>query len=205
MAATKAVVLKQAVQAVRDVTGLECEPLETRSCSSKGNAFDGVVRLQFQKKQIRQPYVVKRSMNPTTLHLLILQKRESPDGLLLVTAHVNDRQADALRKAGVHFMDASGNVFLNAPGLCLWVSGRRAVRSATPESGVRAFHPSGIQLLFALLTDPNVDSKAPGIALVEKPYRDISAATGISRSTIGWIMADLRDKLEDGLPVTVAP
>jgi hypothetical protein len=65
------------------------------------------------------------------------------------------------------------------------------VRPAVTDSAARAFHPSGIQLLFALLTDPNLDNNTPGKALVDRPYRDISATTGGSRSTIGWIMTDL--------------
>ncbi len=196
---SEAAVLKQATSAVHDITGLKCVRTAWSLARQKTGDIDGVVSLRFQKKEVKKPYVVKRSLNPTTLHLLVLLKRKTPDGLLLMTTHVNDRQADVLREAGVHFMDASGNVFLEAPGLYLWVSGRRAVRSATPESGARAFHPSGIQLLFALLTDPSLDSKAPGNALVDRPYRDISAATGISRSTIGWIMADL---IRQGFVVT---
>lgn len=188
---TESAVLEQATRAVHDVAGVECVRTAWSLSPQKAGEFDGVVRLRFREKEVRLPYVVKRSLNPTTLHLLVLLKRESPDGLLLVTTHVNDRQADVLREAGVHFMDASGNVFLDAPGLFLCVSGRRAVRSVATDNGARAFHSSGIQLLFALLTDPHLNSKKPGMALVERPYRDISAITGISRSTVGWIMADL--------------
>jgi hypothetical protein len=199
MAQREATVLKQATRAVHDITGLKCVRTAWSLAPQKAGEFDGVVRLRVREKEVRLPYVVKRSLNPTTLHLLVLLMRESPDGLMLVTTHVNDRQADVLREAGVHFMDASGNVFLDAPGLYLWVSGRRTARTAATDSDARAFHPSGIQLLFALLTDPSLDNKAPGNALVDRSYRDISAATGISRSTIGWIMADL---IRQGFVVT---
>jgi hypothetical protein len=190
-AGTESTVFEQAARAVLDITGLECTKTASGQSSLKSHAFDGIARLRFRKRQIQQPYIVKRSMNPTTLHLLALLRRESPDGLLLVTTQVNDRQAIALRKAGVNFMDTSGNLFLDASDLLLWVSGRRVLRSEAAVSRSRAFHSSGIQLLFTLLTDPKLDSETPGSALVGRPYRDISAVTGISHSTIGWIMADL--------------
>ena len=188
---TASTLFDQAAQAVHDAMGLECERAVWHLSRPKEAGYDGVARLRFRKHHVRQPYVARHSLNPTTLHWLVLLKRENPDGLLLVTAHVNDRQAGLLRAAGVHFIDTAGNVFLDAPGLCLWVTGRRIARSTASNDRTRAFHPSGIQLLFALLTDPHLDSEAPGKALVSRPYRDISAATGIARSTIGWIMADL--------------
>jgi hypothetical protein len=188
---TETSVFERAAKAVLDTTGLACELTVERTSARKDGEVDGVAGLRFRQKQVRQPCVVKRLLNSTTLHLLILLKRESPEGLLLVTTHVNDRQAGALRKAGIHFMDASGNVFLDTPELYLCVCGRRAARPATASNGMRAFHPSGLQLLFALLVDPCLDSETPGSALVDRTYREISAATGISRSTIGWVMADL--------------
>jgi hypothetical protein len=191
VAVTESTLFDQASLAAHDTADLECEQVSCRMSLPKDHEFDGIARLRFRKKQIRQPFIVKRTLNPPTLHFLSLLKQDNPEGLLLVTHHVNDRQAIALRKAGINFMDLSGNLFLEAPDFVLWVSGQRATRPATAISGMRAFHPSGVQLLFALLTDPNLNSETPGSALIDRPYRDISAATGISHSTIGWIMADL--------------
>jgi hypothetical protein len=197
---TESTLFDQAALAVHDTVGLECEHATRRPSLPKDHEFDGMAHLRFQKKQIRVPYIVKHSLNPTTFHFLILLRRNTPEGLLLVTHHVNDRQALALRKARINFLDISGNLFLEAPDLVLWVSGQRAKRPVSAISGARAFHPSGIQLLFALLTDPNLNSDTPGSALIDRPYRDISAGTGISHSTIGWIMADL---IRQGFVITL--
>ena len=147
-----------------------------------------------------KPYFVQPSVNPATIHLLSILQRESRDGVLLIAPYVNDRQGEVLRAAGVHFMDSVGNAFITAPGVHILVSGRRLARVSAFRQKSRAFHPSGLQLLFALLTDPNLDSKTPGVALVGRPYRDIAAVTGISHSTVGWIMADL---IQQGLIVQV--
>jgi hypothetical protein len=97
-------------------------------------------------------------------------------------------------------MDLSGNLFMESPDFVLWVCGQRATRPARAISGARAFYASGVQLIFALLTDPNLNSEKPGSALIARPYRDISAATGIAHSTIGWIMADL---IRQGFVITL--
>ncbi len=150
-----------------------------------------MVRFKLRGHKLRRPFVVKQSLNSDVVHLLTLLKKASEDGLLLVTPHVNDRQAEMLRKAGVEFMDESGNVFLRAPGLHVLITGRRALLSPAATSGPRAFHPCGLKLLFALLTDSQLDNSQPYVALVSRAYREIAAATGFAHSTIGWIMADL--------------
>ncbi len=180
-----------ATHAVGDLTGLTFEGTASKPAQRKAVGFDGVVQITFHKHKIHQPYVVKGSLNPATVHLLGILKRENPDGLLVATSHVNARQGDVLRAEGVHFMDTAGNVFLTAPGLYLLVTGRCVTQGRTHSDRSRAFHPSGLRLLFSLLSDPNLDRKSPGDALVSKTYRDISAVTGISHSTVGWIMADL--------------
>lgn len=188
------------MQAVGANTGVKGEKTAWHLQAPQGGGFEGVVQLQVGECVFHKPYVVKPSVNPATIHLLSILQRESRDGVLLITPYVNDRQGEVLRAAGVHFMDSVGNVFLAAPGVHILVSGRRLARVSAFRQRSRAFHPSGLQLLFALLTDPNLDSKTPGAALVGRPYRDIAAVTGISHSTIGWIMADL---IQQGLVVQV--
>ena len=188
---TESVILDQAARAVGALTGLTCEKSTWPSTARSGGGFDGVARLKLGGHGVRRPFVVRRSVNPAVLHLLTLLKNTSPDGLLLVAPHVNDRQAEILRTAGVEFMDGAGNVFLSGPGLHVLITGRRAPRPPAATPRPRAFHPSGLKLLFALLTDPQLDNPKPNAALVGRAYRDIGAATGMAHSTVGWIMADL--------------
>ena len=188
---TLSALLERAARAVGDLTGVTCEMSSLRSTAPKDRGFDGVARLMVHGRKVRKPFVVKRSVNLDVLHLLTFLRKDSADGLLLVTSHVNERQAEILRKAGVEFMDEAGNVFLTGPGLHVLMTGRRAVRSLAAVSRPRVFHPSGLKLLFALLADPQLDNPQPNAALVSRTYRDIGATTGIPHSTIGWIMADL--------------
>ena len=185
-----------------DIFNLACESIKglavlSRAGRPRGVAeigFDGVAEIRAGNHLIRRPYVVRATVGPDTVHLLSLLRRGSEDGLLLAAAHVNDRTAELLRNADVQFVDTDGNAFLTGDGLYLLVTGRRTSRAAPKTDGVskdRAFHPGGLQLLFHLLTDPALDSGKPGLALVDKTYREIGAATGIAHSTVGWVMADL--------------
>ena len=176
---------------VKDLAVLSCSKVVPVAMAGR---FDGIADIRVNGQRIREPYVVRSSLGPDTVHLLSVLRRDSAAGLLLVAAHVGDRAADLLRSADVHFMDTDGNVFLVGDGIHVLVTGRRLNRTATKAGSAstgRAFHPSGLRLLFHLLTDPALNAGKPGAALVDKTYREISAATGISHSTIGWIMADL--------------
>jgi len=196
-----------------DIFSLACESVKglavissadgPRGVANKG--FDGVAEIRAGNRQIRKPYVVRSTVGPDTIHLLSLLRRGSVDGLLLAASHVNDRTADLLRSADVQFVDTDGNAFLTGDGIYILVTGRRISREAPKTGGAskdRAFHPSGLQFLFHLLTDTATDSAKPGLALVDKTYREIGAATGIAHSTVGWVMADL---IRQNFVVQVSP
>jgi hypothetical protein len=181
-------------RSVKDWADLSCAKSGKPVTAAIAGRFDGVADIRVGGQCIREPYIVRSSIGPDTVHLLSVLRRESSGGLLLVASHVNDRTGDLLRSADVHFMDTDGNVFLAGNGIHVLVTGRRNRGVAIKADGAsvdRAFHPSGLRLLFHLLTDPALNSGKPGTALVDKTYREISAVTGMSHSTIGWIMADL--------------
>jgi hypothetical protein len=52
-----------------------------------------------------------------------------------------------------------------------------------PHTG-RAFQPTGLQVLFALLSNPQA---------VNKPYRELAAMAGVAHGTVGWVIPDLQN------------
>jgi len=190
--------------ACESVKGLAAIACADPSRGAAGKGFDGVAEIRAGNRLVRMPYVVRSSVGPDTVHLLSLLRRGSADGLLLAASHVNGRTAELLRSADVQFVDTDGNAYLTGDGLHILVTGRRTSRAAKADavSTGRAFHPGGLQLLYHLLTDPALDQGKPGLALVDKTYREIGAATGIAHSTVGWVMADL---MRQNFVVQVAP
>lgn len=190
-------IFKSAARSVKDLAIVSCRKSDKPSWNHPSQRFDGTVDIRVGKHCIREPYMVRASLGSDTVHLLSMVRQESKEGLLLVASHVNDRIGNLLRSADVHFMDMDGNLFLDGSGIHMFVIGRRGNHKPLHSqrgTGSRAFYPSGLRLLFHLLIDPALNSGKAGSALVDKTYREISARTGISHSTVGWVMADLIDQ-----------
>jgi hypothetical protein len=190
-------IFKWAAGSVKDLAVISCVNSGKLVTSALTKRCDGMADIRVGKHGIREPYLLRSSIGPDTVHLLSLLRQESKEGLLLVASHVNDRIGSLLRSADVHFIDTDGNLFLDAPGIHIFVIGRRSNHKPSCSqrgSCSRAFYPGGLRLLFHLLSDPALNSGTAGSALVNKTYREISARTGISHSTVGWVMADLIDQ-----------
>jgi hypothetical protein len=91
--------------------------------------------------------------------------------------------AERMRETGVEFLDAAGNAYLKQPPLLVWIKGQRlAGKPVAPEVG-RAFQPGGLQVLFALLCNPDA---------LNLPYRELARMAGVAHGTVGWVMANLQ-------------
>ena len=188
---TESSLFDRAARAVGALTGVTIQKPVWWPDKPQARIADGVVWLSRGEHKAKRVFVVKAAINPAVLQLLALWRRDEPNGLLLVTRQVSDRQADILRQAGVDFLDEAGNVSISDPALFLLVTGRRAPPRQPGSVKPRAFHLGGLKLLYALLTDPKLDDPQPYAALIGRTYRDIGIATGLAHSTVGWIMADL--------------
>jgi len=103
--------------------------------------------------------------------------------LLLVADYINPKLAERLRKSEVNFVDAAGNAYLRHEGLYVWVTGNRdTLRLEVERERRRAFQPSGLKLVFALLCQPE---------LAEADYRTIAETAGVALGTTQWVMRDL--------------
>ncbi len=102
---------------------------------------------------------------------------------LLVADYINPRLAERLRESEVNFVDAAGNAHLRHKGLYVWVTGNRdTLRLEVERERRRAFQPSGLKLVFALLCQPE---------LAEADYRTIAEKAGVALGTTQWVMRDL--------------
>lgn len=143
---------------------------------------DATVGVRLGGRQLRYVVEVKRGLRPATLGAVIHQLRAHRGTPLLVADHVTPPLADALRARGIEFIDAAGNAFLNQPSVFVFVKGQRPAEEELVLEHGRAFQPTGLQVLFALLARPE---------LVDRPYREIAPAAGVAHGTVGWVMAEL--------------
>lgn len=103
---------------------------------------------------------------------------------ILGLPHVSRGLGKRLRSANVHYIDAAGNAWIEAPGLLVHVEGRRPVLHLdVPRGGSsREFTPSGLRVVFALLHAP---------ALLHRGVRDIARAAGVSLGSAQGVLTDL--------------
>jgi hypothetical protein len=145
---------------------------------------DAALRLTLDGR--KQTFLVetKRWLTPATLGNVVTRLRILGKDALLVTDYATPAVAERLKELDVPFVDAVGNAYLRRPPVFIWVVGRRpAVKQKRFRAG-RAFQPTGLKLVFALLCRPD---------LVDEGYREIADFAGVAHGTVGWVFGDLRD------------
>lgn len=129
--------------------------------------------------------MIKRWVQNVSIGSLVAQLERLPSGSILVADYVNPKLAERLRDNGILFIDTAGNAFVKAGNVHLFIKGNRLTSvEKTPRKKSRAFNASGLRLIFHFLQTPS---------LLNKPYREIAAITGVALGTIGWVINDLKD------------
>jgi hypothetical protein len=154
--------------------------------AAKPKAGEGVdAWLRAGRGRDRVLYAVMVRKRPATaalgpmLHPLAGTKAQT----MLIADYVTPPVALRLREQGVAFVDAVGNAWIEQPGLAIWHTGNKPARTARVRQAVRVFQPAGIQVVFALLCEPE---------RVNAPVREIAEAAGVAHGTVGHILDDLR-------------
>lgn len=108
-----------------------------------------------------------------------------PPGSMLVTPWLGEEAGEILRQRGTDFVDSAGNAHLEWDGVLVDVRGRRRIRAeepAIPRSAGRAFTRAGAQLVFVLLSWPEMASCS---------LRELARAARVSLGAAQQSMEDL--------------
>ena len=144
---------------------------------------DAVIELGHGAAPTRFLVEAKRMVTPATIGPITHHVARLGDEALLITHHVTPPLAEQLKRERIAFLDTAGNAFIDRPPLFVWVKGQKPQAAQVPAATGRAFQPTGLQVLFALLSNPEV---------VNRPYREIARMAGTAHGTVGWVMADLQ-------------
>ena len=154
-----------------------------------GLAIDAIVHLGLADAGQRYVVEVKRQLRPANLGAALHQLDRQADlyGLpgLLVADHITPDMAETLRQQNRAFLDAAGNAYIQQAATLVWVTGRKPVAKTMALPLGRAFQPTGLQVLFALLCHPE---------WVNLPYRELATRAGVAHGTVGWVMPDLQQQ-----------
>lgn len=150
--------------------------------------FDGKITLKTDTESFQYLLEIKANPKPETIrHLMVLRdtdKESKNIPILVVADYLTPNLAAKLREAEINYLDTTGNLFLKrAPTLYMQIEGKKP---SSPVAGVktRLFQPSGLALLFELLTEPQS---------INYSYRRLAEEAGVALGTVGWVMRDLKN------------
>lgn len=165
--------------------------------AAAGNTLAGLGRLGIEGGEVRLDrdggpavrfsLLVCAKLTPATAGRVLNEARRMRNPLV-ACPHVDRKLAAEFRKAGVPFVDSTGNVFLVGENLLVWHAGERAPTRQGSDAGalgMRAFQPTGLKFLYEIMLRD--------CALIDGTYRELNALTGASLGAIGWIVSSLRE------------
>ncbi len=160
-------------------TKLEIEFVENNINNFK---FDKFVKFKYQKRKLFYYVEIKTNINNATIALLLQNKKDIKHPLLLITKYVNNNQADELKKKGIQFLDTAGNAYINYHQIYIFIKGNKQHDLFFNNKQNRAFQPSGLRIIYALLCYPD---------LIKETYRFIADTTNVALGTVGQVINDL--------------
>lgn len=182
-------ILYGAIKALHAETKLQLEVIEFDV--RRGNRqIDAILRMPGNGTQLLAE--IKKWATHVNLGAVInqIQQLATPDAGLLVADYVNPNMARKLREAGIQYIDAAGNAYLNQPPVYIHIEGNKPkARTATRTKAGKAFQPAGMKIVCAFLKDRE---------LINAPYREIAEQAQVALGTVGGI---IRDLLEQGILV----
>ena len=128
----------------------------------------------------------RTKLTPATHGALTMQLQQTATTghpVLLVTEYLTPPMAQKLREQKQQFADAAGNVYLEGPGLLVYVTGRKPPNDQLVPHAGKAQTMTGLKVMFALHCDP---------LLADAPQRAIAARAGVALGALPAVLADLQ-------------
>jgi hypothetical protein len=144
---------------------------------------DAVARVHHDERETLYLVEFNRNLRPANLGITLHQMGRLGQTAILITDYVAPDLASELKERGIPFLDAVGNAYIKLPNLLIWIKGQKPVAKPTVAPVGRAFQPTGLQVIFTLLCNPQA---------VNLPYRDLAKMAGVAHGTVGWVMPDLQ-------------
>jgi hypothetical protein len=154
-----------------------------------------MLSVEYKAKAKRLWVEIKPNLHSAIIHRLVEleQLRPPTEPILIVSELVSPNIAEVLRRANLNFLDAAGNANLSFGDLQVFVTGKRRKISMPDLKRGRVLQRNGLVLVFAFLTDPELD-RNPRNALLNQPLRRISEQAGLSLGSIGQIIGELEEQ-----------
>lgn len=176
-------ILTTAIDALDREVGLRLDVIE-HGVGEGDKHVDALI--QMPDNGTRFAVEIKKWAAQANLGALINQMRQlaKPEKALFVADYINANMGERLKEAGIQYLDAVGNAYIQQPPIVIYIKGNKpkeTVRKDRDKTG-RAFQPTGMKVVLAFLKDE---------ALINAPYREIADQAGVALGTVGWVIGDL--------------
>lgn len=144
---------------------------------------DAVASVRHGDQETLYQVECKRKLRPANLGVTLHQIDRLGQPAMLITDYLAPDLADELKERGIPFLDAAGNAYIKQANLLIWIKGQKPAAKATVIPIGRAFQPTGLQVIFTLLCNPQA---------INLPYRELAKMAGVAHGTVGWVIPDLQ-------------
>lgn len=172
-------IIEKAAKAANEQSGVQIKYTPYRAADHKAD-YAAEITAPNVERAAKYAVEVKTRFSNATLGNVMLQAKRIKEPFLLITEYITQPQAEKMRELGVEFLDTTGNAYLNAPGLYIFITGNKA--AASKKKPINIFRPAGIKLLLAFLQKPEFENL---------DYRTIAEETGVAHVTVGRFLKEL--------------
>lgn len=144
---------------------------------------DAVARVRHGEQESIYLVECKRNVRPANLGVILHQMDRLGQQAMLITDYLAPDLADELKERDIPFLDAAGNAYIKQANLLIWIKGQKPAAKASVTPVGRAFQPTGLQVIFTLLSNPQA---------INLPYRELAKMAGVAHGTVGWVIPDLQ-------------
>jgi hypothetical protein len=177
-------------RALAVLTGLGLEVMAIKQPrAGETSQIDAVLRIGRDKAGADYLVGTRRSVTPQALGVVLARLRDlaktARQPTLLVTDYLTPQVAVHLRALGQSFVDVAGNVYLEAPGLLVYVMVRKPKRLPPPTNAARASSGYDLKILFAVGNEP-MPAGSPGAVT--------AMTTNVTPSAVHQVLAELETR-----------
>ena len=176
-------ILQYALDAFKKNVALPVDIEKEADVAVQNLRADWLLRIRVKDTELRFYAEVKANITKAGIALILLQKVKFPHPMLLVTRYITAQMAEQLKQNGIQFIDTAGNAYINQPPLYTFVKGNKPPAIFRHAPLKRAFKPTGLKLIYALLCNPGLENKT---------YRDIVKAADVALGTVDLMIKELK-------------
>jgi hypothetical protein len=177
--------LWRALEALHKTTGIAAKIVEVEGITH-GFRWDARIEIEINRQVYKYIAEIKNVDRFAMIEQIKNQLATQTDQPLLVVQRITTGVAEKCREIGLQFIDTIGNVYLQRPGLFVFVKGQRPKEGEhfllDQQNAQRAATPTNLRVVFALLCKPE---------LLNAPYREINEVAGVALGAVGWVFTDL--------------